>query len=267
MESVDRPSSGILFRSLEWEVRKTSRGRWDFRPRPHLLLGLTLLCGLLGFGLLSVAPNSLHHLGGGGELLFRFLARLLQLASVLTLLACLANQRRKVSLHPASGVIVKGRELLQDGYQVEIRDTHLGDRTVVSMWAVTTEGRKILLVPGQNEDKRERLLTLQTQLQPWDKEQTSRFEQESFPLKALICLLFGALWSIGGYLWAPYLVWAISETHGVLVWPFGLVVMTFGVLELMGISILDAAKEKRVETLLGVGLMGVYAWICWTAIS
>lgn len=253
----------IVFQSLEWEVTRNAKGRWYFRPRPHFLLGLTLLNGFLAWLCLAFGPRLEGFLGSGGVLLFVFLGRLLVLASAMTLLACLVNQRRKVSLHPASGTIAKGRELLTGGFRLQLRDTELSGRKVVSLWAVPHDGREVLLVPGQFEEKRSVLEELQSELQVPDADGILAPGLDSFPIVPAIAGIFGVLWAVGGYLWAPGLVWDIDGTHGVLVWPFGFFVMALGVLEFLGIRIMEAAEKKGPATLLGVALLAVYAWLCW----
>lgn len=256
----------IAFRSLEWEAEKTPKGRWYFRPRPYVLLGVTALTIILSALFEFAQDFEVMQVLVGADLL-RLFSRMLAVVSVLPLAAALAQERRRLSLYPAGNTLITRTGERKRGYEVRLQDTVLGGKTLVSVWATTDCGETYLLVPGQPEEKRQDLELLRNQWQPVGREAPPEPPaQKSFPLEAYLLLTLGALWLVCGKWWAPQLLWELDETHGVLVWPFGFFLLTLGVLELFGIKILESARRRDCGTLLGVAILAVYFFLSWRLI-
>ena len=123
-------------------------------------------------------------------------------------------------------------------------------------------------MPGTFESARGRLEQLATSLRPGGEVESddNLSPSRKIDLEGWIGVVFGLLWSAAGYLWAPHLLWEISDGYGVLVWPFGLFVLSMGILELAGIPIIRAGRKNNPLVLIGVLLLAVYVGLSLVAL-
>ena len=248
-------------------MERTAGARWNFRPRPQFMLGLASFLWLLSAASFW-SSGKIGLLPPGAALYLSFLGTLGLLTGALLLLVALVQQKRAVTLHPPSSTFILKKRMVQSAYRVVVRETQVSGLTLVSLWAVLENGTEILLVPGTFESARGRLEQLATSLR---REGEVESDDELSPprkidLEGWIGVVFGLLWSVVGYLWAPHLLWEISDGYGVLVWPFGLFVLSMGILELAGIPIIRAGRKNNPIVLIGVLLLAVYAGLSLVAL-
>ncbi len=251
-------------------MERTAGARWNFRPRPQFMLGLASFLWLLSAASFW-SRGKIGLLPPGAALFLSFLGTLGLLTGALLLLVALVQQKRAVTLHPPSSTFILRKKMVQSAYRVVVKETQVSGRTLVSLWAVLENGTEILLVPGTFESARGRLEELATSLRRLRREGEVESDDELSPprkidLEGWIGVVFGLLWSVVGYLRAPHLLWEISDGYGVLVWPFGLFVLSMGILELAGIPIIRAGRKNNPIVLIGVLLLAVYAGLSLVAL-
>ncbi|MCA9797020.1 MAG: hypothetical protein KC910_34655 [Candidatus Eremiobacteraeota bacterium] len=244
----------LRYRSLDWEVETTDRGRWVFRPRPHLMLAIVAACLLVALALLKVAG-----LADPAEAqLARAGAYLLECLAGLCALAGLYHQTRKVVVHPASGTLWLRNRVLEGGFRTELRELSLAGQTSISVWAIRPSGQEVMLIPGQLESARQTLAELAGELRAE--------EGESPPIErqfmTAFWLVFGLLWAGGGYLWAGNLWWDLGGGHGLLIWPFGLWLASLALLELVGVSTYSALARREAAAWWPLLWLASYFWFC-----
>lgn len=145
--------------------------------------------------------------------------------------------------------------------------------------AVEVNGEEISLIPPQQDRHAAAMLTVLAQIHSAIDAAGHVVSDDVLPREdrtprvdhtlAIALMVTGLLWSIAGAIFARTWLFALDDTNGLLVWPFGLWLLALGTLERCGVPVIETmmSGKMRYRAPLLLLIAGSYLLVCLQPLS